>query len=158
MVHTNTGITRRQRILEAAVRVLDLIVYATVFVGGAYALATPPNTVVDSLEGYEWLVTIWAILLLVGGLVGFVGRLTRYWLVESPATIAAATGITIYVVVLAQYTFLSITAAVATTLAIVAGAFMVRRWMELQIFASEPLDKAHPVSSLFARRTPASTV
>lgn len=129
---------RRQRALSHAVRIIDLIVYAVVFVGGLYAIATPPDTVVDVLEHYEWLAIVWAILLVGGGLVGFIGRLTRYWLVENPATIAASSGILIYVVILYQYTFTSITAAVATALALVACGFMIRRWLELQIFATEP--------------------
>lgn len=129
--------TRRPR-AEAAIRVIDMLVYLLVFVGGAYALTAPPNSVVDSLEHFEWLIILWSSLLMGGGLVGLIGRFSRRWLLETPATIAAAAGISIYVVVLWQYTFTSLTAVIATVLAAVALAFMVRRTLELQIFATQP--------------------
>lgn len=129
---------KRWAVMEHAIKVIDLIVYGLVAAGGAYALGATPVSVIDSLEGYEWLATLWAVLLVVGGAVGFLGRLTGRWLVENPATIASLTGIVIYVAILAPYTFTSITAAVATALVAVAAAFMVRRWVELQMFGSEP--------------------
>lgn len=129
---------RRRLIYETAIRVLDLIVYTAILAGGVYALVSPPDTVRQSLEGYEWLAISWSVLLASGGLVGLIGRFTGYWLIETPATIASATGILIYTVILWEYAFTSITSAVATALVLVAFASMVRRWMELQLFGSEP--------------------
>lgn len=123
---------------EATIRVIDLVVYFAVFVGGVYALVGTPNTVVDELVGWEWVIGLWAALLLVGGSAGFTGRLTRWWMVEVPATVLAAFGIGIYFVVLGRFAFASITSAVAVTLVCVAMLVMVRRYAELQIFASEP--------------------
>lgn len=129
--------TRRRR-FEFTVRIVDMLVYAAILVGGLYSLLWPSARVAESLLGYEWLVLLWAILLLGGGLVGFIGRLTRYWLVETPGTVAAFFGITIYFVVLGQYAFVSVTATTAAALVLVALAAMLRRWLELQIFGSEP--------------------
>lgn len=123
---------------EATIRIIDLIVYSAVFVGGVYALVGTPNTVVDELIGWEWVVILWAGLLLVGGAAGFVGRLSRWWMIEVPATVLAAFGIGIYFVVLGRFAFVSITSAVAVTLVCVAMLVMIRRYAELQIFASEP--------------------
>jgi HAMP domain-containing protein len=130
--------TARRRRFEAFIRLLDLIVYAGVFLGGVYALLGTPATVADELQGAEWLVMLWALLLLVGGLSGFVGRLTRYWFVEVPATVLAFFGIVIYFVVLGRFAFTSITAAVAAAMVLVAQVAMARRWAELQIFATDP--------------------
>ena len=128
----------RRRRFEAVIRVIDLIVYAAVFASGIYAITGTPKTVADELVGAEWLIWLWAGLLLAGGAVGFVGRLTRYWFLEVPATVLAFAGILIYLVVLGRFAFSYVTAAVATTLVLVALGMVTRRWAELQIFATDP--------------------
>ena len=129
---------RRRRLYESLIRAVDLVVYAAVLLSGVYAMFATPSTVVDELAGAEWLIVFWSVMLLAGGAVGFVGRLMRRWLVETPATVASFTGILVYVIVLGRYAFSSITAAVAVALVIVAALTMARRWLELQIFATEP--------------------
>lgn len=128
---------RRER-FEAFIRILDMIAYAVVFVGGLYALHATPQTVSNELEGATWLIVVWGGLLCLGGLVGFIGRASRYWMLEVPATVLAFTGVLIYIVVLGRFAFTSVTAAVAALLIIVAGILVVRRWAELQIFATDP--------------------
>lgn len=123
---------------EAIIRVIDLFTYAAVFVGGVYALVGTPNSVVDELAGWEWVIGLWAALLLLGGSAGFFGRLTRWWMVEVPAVVLSAFGILIYFIVLGRFAFVSVTSAVAVTLVFVAMLVMARRYAELQIFASEP--------------------
>jgi len=128
----------RRRRFEAVIRVIDLIVYFAVLGGGVYALIGTPVTVLGELQGAVWLVFLWSGLLCVGGGVGFIGRLTRYWMLEMPATVLAFAGILIYLVVLGRYAFTSISAAVAALLILVAMGMIARRWAELQIFASDP--------------------
>lgn len=129
---------RRRRLYEALIRAVDLVVYAAVFAGGCYAMFATPSTVVDELGDADWLIVFWSIMLLAGGSVGFAGRAFRRWMVETPATVASFTGILVYVIVLGRYAFTSITAAVAVALTVVAALTMARRWLELQIFATEP--------------------
>lgn len=129
---------KRRRRLEGGIRAIDIVVYAAVFVSGVYALMAPPDTVHGVLNGFEGLIVLWSALLLGGGLVGFIGRLTRYWLIETPATVASAFGIAIYLAVLSQYALSSPTTTVAAALFVVALGFMIRRWLELQIFSTEP--------------------
>ena len=139
---------------ERVIRVIDLCVYAAVFIGGVYALAGTPNTVVDELAGWEWVIGLWAALLLLGGAAGFIGRVLRRWMVEVPATVLSAFGILIYFIVLGRFAFASITSAVAVTLVGVAMLVMVRRYAELQIFASEPgSDFRSRVADALHRRT-----
>lgn len=128
---------RKRHALEHAVRITDLVVYAVVFLGGLYPLVTPQHLTTDNLLDYQQFIGVWASLLLAGGLVGFIGRLSRYWLVETPATVAAAFGIVIYLVILSQYLY-TVGAVLVFMLAIIAMAFLVRRWLELQILATEP--------------------
>lgn len=148
--------SKKRKFYEGFIRVIDLIVYSAVFVGGLYALFGTPDTVADELGGFEWLVALWSGLLLIGGLAGFVGRFIRNWMTEVPATWLAATGIIIYFVVLGRYTFTSITAAVAATLALVAFLLMVRRWAELQIFSTDPTNPDWRVrfAQALRRKTP----
>ncbi|HEY9310233.1 MAG TPA: hypothetical protein VIP82_20715 [Microbacterium sp.] len=146
----------RRRRFEAIIRIIDLVVYAAVFVGGVYALVGTPATVVDELESAPWLIVVWAFLLLAGGGVGFVGRLMRRWMVEVPATVLAAFGILIYFVVLGRFAFASITSSVAVALVLVAMGLMVRRWAELQIFATDPdhSDFRSRMAEALRRKTP----
>lgn len=123
---------------EAAIRVIDMITYLAVVGGGVYALIGTPNTVVDELVGWDWVIILWAALLLVGGSAGFIGRLTRFWFAEVPATVLAFTGAGIYFLILGRFAFASITSGVAVVMVFVAMLVMLRRYAELQIFASDP--------------------
>jgi hypothetical protein len=145
----------KRRRLEALIRVIDMIIYLAVLAGGVYALFFTPNTVQTELAGWEWLVPVWAALLLVGGALGFLGRLSRYWVLEVPATPAAAFGMLIYFVILGRTAFESITAAVAATLVLTSMFLMIRRYVELQIFASDPAHKDFQtrLADMLRRRT-----
>ena len=146
---------RRRRAYEAIIRVIDLATYFAVFLGGIYAIVGTPASIADELVGWEWLIGLWSALLIIGGGVGFIGRLSRRWMVEVPATVLAFFGIVIYVAVLGRFAFTSITAVVALLLIIVAALVMLRRWAELQIFSTDP---QHPdfrsrVAEALRRRT-----
>lgn len=129
---------KRRRHYEAAIRVTDLVVYAAVLLGGVAAVFATPTSVVDQLLHTPILIAVWAVLLIGGGLVGFIGRLTRYWLIEGPATVSAFFGALIYLVLLINVALSSSTTTVAAALIFVAMAGLFRRWLELQIFGSEP--------------------
>jgi hypothetical protein len=147
--------SRRHR-FEVVIRVIDLVVYSAVTVGGVYALIGTPASVVDELRGAEWLIIVWAFLLLVGGFVGLIGRALRRWMIEVPATVLAFFGILIYLVILGRFALASITSTVATVLVLVAAGVMLRRWAELQIFSTDPdhEDFRSRVADALRRRTP----
>ncbi|QDP45040.1 hypothetical protein QDW22_gp22 [Microbacterium Phage DirtyBubble] len=144
---------RKKRAYEAAIRYLDLFVYMAVFMGGVALTTLPFGQATSILKGYELLVVVWAMFLLGGGLLGFLGRLTRYWMVENSATIASAFGAAIYIVVLGRFAFESIAALFTWTFVILAFLLLVRRWLELQIFGSEPGDWRHRLAMALARKT-----
>lgn len=139
---------RKRRALEATIRIIDIVAYFIIFVGGCYALFFTPDSVQRELAGAEWLVPLWAGFLLVGGGMGMVGRITRIWILEPPADVAAIAGAAIYFVVLGNTLFQSVTAGVATTLVFYAIIQMFRRYIELQIFGTDP--KVHSFTDRIA--------
>jgi hypothetical protein len=145
----------KRRVLEALIRIIDLVIYAAVIVGGVYALIFTPMSVQTELTGWEWLIPVWGSMLLLGGLGGFVGRLTRYWIVEVPSLPLAGVGIGIYFFILGSTAFSSAVAVVATMLILASLLMILRRYVELQIFASEPEDQDFRarVVAMFTRRT-----
>lgn len=139
---------------ERVIRYIDIVVYLFVLGGGVWALTATPNSVVDELVGWEWVIGLWATLLLVGGFAGFFGRLSRWWMVEAPGTVLSMFGIMIYFIVLGRFSLASVTSAVAVCLVAVAMLLMMRRYAELQIFASEPnTDLKTRLAALARRRT-----
>lgn len=139
---------------ERVIRYIDIIVYLTVLGGGVWAITATPNSVVDELVGWEWVIGLWSGLLLVGGFAGFTGRLSRWWMIEVPGTVLSMFGILIYFIVLGRFSLASVTSAVAVCLVAVAMLLMVRRYAELQIFASEPnTDLKTRLAEIARRRT-----
>jgi hypothetical protein len=138
MVITDPRTNDGRKAKEATIRVIDLVIYAGVLACGVFALIATPTTVLQVLNGFEWLVVLWASLLTVGGLLGFVGRLTRLWALELPGTSAGITGCIIYAIVLAKTSFTNPLVLVAVILVIIATLTLVRRYIEMQIFTSEP--------------------
>lgn len=144
---TELGDTSR-RAREAAIRVVDLIVYALVVAAGVFALIVPPETVQRWLSGWEWVALLWGWLLIIAGILGFAGRLTRVWAVEIPGPIAALFGLAIYVLILGAAATRSVTVWVALSIVVIAGMFMLRRYVELLIFSTDPKARGW-----FGRRT-----
>lgn len=138
MVERHPVPQEKRRVLEAIIRIIDIVAYFIIFVGGCYALFWTPDSVQRELAGAEWLVPLWAGFLLVGGGLGMVGRISRIWILEPPADVAAIAGAAIYFVVLGGTLFTSVTAGVATTLVFYALIQMFRRYIELQIFGTDP--------------------
>lgn len=155
MVTTDPRTNERRRAKEATIRVIDLIVYAFVLGGGLFALLVPPDSVRQQLEGFQWLQIFWSVLLISAGTLGFTGRFTRYWVVELPGAVMAIAGEVIYIVVLGATAFASATAWVA--LCVIAGATLAlfRRYIELQIFTTDPEVKtlAQRLEAIMSRRT-----
>lgn len=155
MVTTDPRTNERRRAKEATIRVIDLIVYIFALAGGVFALAVPPDSIRRQFEGFEWIGLAWGVLLVIAGTLGFSGRLTRFWLPEVVGAVFAITGELVYLVVLGAAAFTSATAWVAICL--IAGAMfsLVRRYVELQIFTTDPEVKslAERIEAAFQRRT-----
>lgn len=146
----------RFRIGGTALRVIDIIAYLAILANGVLAL-TEADLVIDRfLVDAPDLRYLWAGLLVFGGFVGVVGRITGRWLVELPATVAAIFGVLMFVVaLLAGHSQVDEPFFTVLAMSIVAFAFMVRRWLELQLFASEPNcpNWRAKLTEMIARRT-----
>jgi hypothetical protein len=73
MVTTDPTVNDRRKVKEALIRIVDLLAYAAVFLGGVGAFLYTPATVKSALYGFPLLIITWGVLLIVGGLLGFVG-------------------------------------------------------------------------------------
>ncbi|UFS59464.1 hypothetical protein [Subtercola endophyticus] len=138
MVATDPRMNESRKTKEAVIRVIDLVIYFGVFCSGSFAVLATPATVSKALAGLEWLIVLWGILLLLGGLLGFVGRLSRVWAIEVPGTGAAISGCLIYAFVLGYVALSNFTIFVAVILVVIATLTLVRRYIELQIFTYDP--------------------
>lgn len=147
---------RKKKRIEMLIRVIDCLIYFVVIVGGLYALFFTPNTVTKELAGFEWMIPWWAGLLIVGGGLGLIGRITTIWILEPAADVASAFGILIYFVVIGTTAFSSITAALASCLVFVAFLGVTRRYLELQLFGSDPtqITFRQKVQATLERRIP----
>lgn len=138
MVVTDPRTNERRRVKEAWIRIIDLIVYLFALAGGILALLVPPTTIKTQLEGWEWLAIAWGYMLLVAGVLGFIGRLTRVWLIEAPGTVLAIAGGLVYALILGVTAYSATTAWVAFCLVAIATLELYRRYLELQIFTTDP--------------------
>lgn len=145
----------KRRILEAGIRLIDIIIYVAIFVGGCFAAFATPTSVQTELSGWRWLIPLWVGFLIVGGLMGAIGRITRIWILEPPADVAAVVGIAMYFVMLGKSAFDSWLAVLATMLVLVAALMMLRRYLELQIFGTDPSNRsfAERFADALRRRT-----
>lgn len=125
---------------EAAVRIVDLIAYFALVIGGIGAILVTPETVNETIGKYPIVLAVWIALMLAGGILGFIGRLTRIWVVETPGASFGFFGAAMYFVILALASVDGVTALVVASLVLMMMGFMARRWIELQILTSEPGD------------------
>ena len=146
----------KRRFYEGAVRVVDLVIYAVIAVGGFLAIIATPQSVIKELGSDSFLVWLWALMLIVSGISGFLGRLTRRWMVEAPATVLGIAGTLIYAIVLARLSMTNLSALVALAFTIVASGILVRRWSELQLFAAPQSDDVKALIAAAVRRKTAN--
>lgn len=147
---------RKRRVIEMTIRVFDVLIYLAVIAGGVYALWFTPNSVVQELANWEWLIPWWSGFLLVGGTLGAIGRITTIWILEPSATVAAFVGVLMYFVVLGSTALNSLTSVVAVTLVFCALLGLARRYLELQLFGSNPsaITLRDKLEDLVRRRIP----
>jgi hypothetical protein len=155
MVATDPTLNERRKFKEALIRIIDLIAYAAVFLGGIGAFLSTPPTVKSALHQFPALIIIWGVLLLVGGSLGFIGRLTRIWVIEIPGASAGFFGSAMYFVILGLAALRLPAAVVAVSLVACMMALLWRRYVELQILTSEPGDVNFigKLRSMLRRRT-----
>lgn len=158
MVVVDPRTDEKTRALEAAIRVIDLIAYAFAIAGGIFALLVPPTTIQVQLSGFSWVAISWGVLLLVSGCTGFFGRMSRLWIIEVPGTVGAIAGELVYLIVLGATAWQSTTAWVALCLIAGATLALIRRYIELQIFTTDPGVKTLAERWIAARKRRTSNI
>lgn len=149
---------RRRAVLDALLRAIDTSVGLVALVAGVFALVAAPPSIVREVS-LPFFVVLWGVLLIAGGFSSALGRLTGIWILETAGIAAAATGALIYLAVISTAIASSLGVAVAACLILIALLAMVRRYVELQIFLSEPGERGliNRIQSLLHIRT-ASTL
>mgnify|MGYP001038523139 CR=1 FL=1 len=136
ILYLNDGETQARNAREYYFQTYDTVEQAK-------AAEIAPGTfskLVDFAEGRDssYTIAIWGSLLLIGGALGFVGRLTRIWVIEIPGASAGFFGSAMYFVILGLAALRLPTAIVAVALVACMMALLGRRYIELQILTSEP--------------------
>lgn len=92
-------------------------------------------------------------MLLIGGSIGFIGRLSRRWMIEVPATVLSFAGALIYAFILLNLALANAGSIVAMVFTLIAALILFRRWSELQIFASTARDTKEILIEAARRKT-----
>lgn len=153
MVALDPAINQRRLRWERSIWIVDMLSYIVLGISGYIALFNTSDFVLKEVRSREAII-VWGVLLLGGGLAGFVGRLTRRWAVEILGNVGAMSGGVIYIIIISAAvvggsSMVLLGFVTAATLA------MYRRYSELQIFTSEPglTTFTDRVQSLIQRRT-----
>lgn len=151
--------SRRKEILEGLLRAIDVTVGMLAMVAGIFALAATPPTILREVT-IPQLVWLWGGLLIVGGFAAALGRIIGLWIFETSGIAAMAFGTAIYAVVLSQVIHDELGVIVAAALITIALLLMARRYVQLQIFTSEPDERGwlSRVVTVLTRRTPPESV
>lgn len=149
--------TRRRAVLEMLLKIVDIFVGLAVLTGGIFALVATPPSVAHEVE-LPMFVTLWAMLLIVGGFSAALGRLTGIWILETAGIASSAFGALIYLAIVSKLLLTDLGVGLAVFLILVALLALIRRYLVLQIFLSEPGDTGFFVRlrKLLGARIPAS--
>lgn len=153
MVVLDPKVSSRRLWWERLIWVLDMASYLFLAVAGYAAAFDPSDYVVSALEGYQWVIWLWGGLLLFG-LFGFVGRVTRIWAIEYPANVFTAWGAVLYLLILLPSILDGASVALPAVI-FVAWAYLCRRYAELNIYTNDPRVKTWRMrlEAALARRT-----
>lgn len=153
MIATDPKLNERRLRWERTIWIIDLIAYAVMAVNGASALWFTSPFVQDEIR-LPGVIILWGLLMLAGGLGGFVGRLVGWWALEVLLNVSAWSGAVCYAIIVLS-AVVGGTSLVLLGMVVLAFLGMFRRYCELQIFTSEPglTTFTEKVRSLLRRRT-----
>lgn len=154
MVLLDPHVNQRRLWWERLIWLLDLTAYLFLGIAGYAAAFDPSAYVVETLGGMHWVIWLWGSLLFFGGVISFVGRLTRVWAIEYSANVLAGWGAALYLLILIPALTSGGSLALAAVV-YVALAFVVRRYAELNIITNDPRRGSwrHRLDRAIRRRT-----
>lgn len=118
-------------------RVLDILISVCIVASGIFALVAPPESFLRAVDLY-WLVYTWGALLTLGGLLSGIGRTSGLWLFETTGLALAIPGTAIYLGAILFFVPADIGLITAAALFGVAMLSQIRRYVEIQMFITEP--------------------
>lgn len=121
---------------ERLIWIIDMLAYLFIAVAGLDVMLHPSGYLVEVVPSSA-IITGWSIMLMIGGVGAFAGRLSRIWAIEYTANVLAGWGATLYLLVLMPAVFVGELVGTFAITIITIG-FMVRRYAELRIFINEP--------------------
>lgn len=136
MVVTDPKLSQRRIWWERLIWFVDMVSYIALGVAGVTTAVQASSYVRETVQ-IPWVILLWAILIGVGGVVGFIGRLSRIWAIEIGANVLAAWGAFLYALILLPAVAAGSSVA-ALAIVLVGWGAMVRRYAELRIFTSDP--------------------
>lgn len=136
MVTTDPRTNETRKRWERLIWVIDMAAYVLIGVAGL-AAAISPSDYVETVVPVPWVVLLWGCLLAGGGLVAFVGRLSRVWAIEFFANVLAGWGAFLYAIILVPAVSTGSSWAVMALVLVATGA-VVHRYAELRIYTNEP--------------------
>lgn len=122
-----------RRAKERVLQVIDISVGLVVMVSGLFALFATPLSVLQEVQVF-WLVWLWGGLLVFGGFLTALGRLTGIWILETTGLGQSIFGVAIYAVVVSALIANAIGVVVAVALIGAALLMLIRRYVELSLF------------------------
>lgn len=147
--------TRRRAFAAHAIKIIDVAIGLACIVAGIFAIVATPPTVIKAIN-LDGLVFMWGALLVAGGFLSALGRITGVWILETVGIASAGTGALIYLVVISAALHDHNSVITALCLILISLLGMVRRYIELQIFLSEPGDRGivHRLQEILTHRVP----
>lgn len=136
MVMLDVRAGRRRLMWERFIWVIDMAAYLLIAYAGYNAAFEPSVYVIETVQNFG-AIGLWGVLMLVGGAVSFIGRLSKVWAIEYACNVFAAWGVGLYAVILIP-SVLEGGSKVLLALVLAAWLLVLRRYAELRIFTSEP--------------------
>jgi hypothetical protein len=153
VIATDPTLNQRRLRWERTIWIIDLVAYLVMAINGGSALWFTSPFVEDEIR-LPAVIVLWGVLMLAGGLGGFVGRLLGLWALEVLLNVAAWSGAVCYAIIILS-AVVGGSSLVILGMVVLAFLGMFRRYCELQIFTSEPglTTFTEKVRSLLKRRT-----
>jgi hypothetical protein len=139
MTSPNERLSRRHRVLDLILIALDVVIGGVAVVSGIVAFIAPPPSIIREVS-LPWLIVVWGVFLIAGGVGASAGRISGIWIFETTGIVSIGVGVAIYLVVVLTAAQRELGVLVACGIILIAALELARRYVELQKFLAEPGD------------------
>lgn len=136
MITSDPTLDPRRKAKERVIWLSDIVVY-TVLVGNGIMIVFFTSDFINERVRWEWAILVWGVSMILAGLLGFAGRLLRYWTIEMPGAVLAMVSAVLYGAVIGSAVSTG-SSLVLMGFVVIAFCKLVHRYIELRILVSEP--------------------